>query len=69
MADRVKLTEAQRRILIEARDHGSVEAYSQRRRSCEQLRDAGLLKKCGLQTMEITPAGRALLASDGRKGE
>ncbi len=67
MAGKVKLTEAQERILLEARRCcGLVEAYSQRRRSCEKLRDAGLLEKVGLQTMRITPAGRAHLASSGK---
>jgi hypothetical protein len=57
------LSEAQRRILERAATHGRVDAYMQRRRPIEKLRDMGLLEKTGLVSHKITDAGRAALAS------
>jgi hypothetical protein len=63
----MKLTEAQRRILQEASDNGSIDAYRQRRRACSMLRRAGLLEKNGLMSHIITDAGKAALKTADRK--
>ena len=74
MADRVKVTEAQRKVLVQASVHadGAIVRGSARHRCAENLERAGLARLLiggnGLLSRAcITPAGRALLAKE--KGE
>ena len=56
------ITQAQRKILVEASKRYSVDGYMQRRRMCERLEKLGLLTKDGLQSYRITGWGRSALA-------
>lgn len=72
MAGKLKLTEAQKRILIDARDKGDVLANGPRKRPCAMLVHMGLLEKRKGRARVLTDAGEMALAElegEGHAGD
>jgi hypothetical protein len=63
MPDRVKLT-FEERLVLRSLGMGSMSDHD--RISERVLINSGLAERCGIGEMQITPAGRALLAASGK---